>query len=58
MRITIPSDAWDSGNYLTHFHEVIEECEECGGTGVVEDNEGQTMECEGCEGLGIITYLV
>jgi len=50
------SDTWDSGNYLTRFVEVWEDCPDCGGEGVVEveNEEGEVVEveCETCLGTG------
>lgn len=50
------SDAWDSGNSLTWFYEEIETCPECGGKGIVEDEEEKPCPepCPECRGEGVV----
>ena len=53
------SDAWDSGNSMTRFHEALYECGTCNGSGQVEDEEseeGHFIECPECEGDGTLIY--
>lgn len=54
---TYKSDAWDEGNRLTRFHEIMRKCENCSGTGeVFDDDEGKAIECSECCGYGKLMY--
>jgi len=55
------SDAWDAGNHLTQFYEVIEDCEWCGGTGKVEYfgvEDKEYEECPECDGRGKVRRYI
>lgn len=45
------ADVWCSGNSLTRYVEIISECEDCQGAGVV-TVDGVLIDCEACGGSG------
>ncbi len=51
---SVRADAWDEGNYLTRFYEILCICDWCDGEGKLVDEESDTgfRTCPECEGSG------